>query len=106
MLLPRNAAQRLYPKFPEGTHSEIVSTAGGPDLVHTSLDLLEGRVVTRDRKGPVTDLRTIISDVETEILVSDTAIDALGLEVKSHGRGLWRFAGEARVRASARRRDW
>jgi hypothetical protein len=54
----------------------------------------------------VTRLVVLISSEETEVLASDTAIDAFGVEILSHGKGTWRFARERRPRESVSRREW
>ena len=64
------------------------------------------RVVIEERQGPEVSVRVFISDDEPEILISDMAIDALGVEIKSPGKGLWRFADEEEIRHSAAYQIW
>lgn len=54
----------------------------------------------------VVSIRVIVSDMETEVLVSDTAIDAFGIEIRSHGRGIWHFSDEERLRDSVPPQLW
>jgi hypothetical protein len=69
-------------------------------------DPIEAWIDGGDRQGPKIAVKIIVSDAETEVLVSDTAIDALGVEIQSHGRGLWRFAGESESRPSVPPQLW
>jgi hypothetical protein len=66
----------------------------------------EAWVDAGDRSGPTVLVNILVSDAETEVLVSDTAIDAFNIEIRSHGRGLWRFAGEERDRPSVPPQLW
>ncbi|HEY3234598.1 MAG TPA: hypothetical protein VGJ84_07765 [Polyangiaceae bacterium] len=106
VLLPRRAYTHLFPDAPSGAHPDSVQTAGGASPVLVLPDPVEACVDAGDRMGPVAVVHVIVSEFESEVLVSDTAIDALGLEIKSHGRGLWRFVGEERVRPSVPPQLW
>jgi len=106
VLLPRRAFAHLYVHEPAGVATSEVQTAGGPSDVLVVPDPIDAWVDGGDRSGPVAAVRILVSDAETEALVSDTAIDALGLEIKSHGRGIWRFAGEDHDRQSVPPQLW
>lgn len=47
-----------------------------------------------------------ISEVEREVLLSDRAIEGLGIVIESPGRGLWRFKDEAELRESIEPQYW
>jgi len=106
VLLPRRAYAHLYSTEPAGTRADEVQTAGGASAVLVLADPVDAWVDAGDRAGPVAPVHVIVSDAETEVLVSDAAIDALGIEIKSHGRGVWRFAGEERERPSVPKQLW
>ena len=106
VLLPRRAFAHLYAHEPAGAATNEVQTAGGASDVLVLPDPIDAWVDAGDRSGPVASVRILVSDVETEALISDTAIDALGLEIKSHGRGIWRFIGEDRERQSVLPQLW
>lgn len=104
--LPSKAAKALCRRIPASWVSEKVLTAGGPSRVRVVPSSVRIRVRTDDRAGRWARVDAIVSSQEREILVSDTVIDLLGVEIKSHGAGLWRFGSERRVRRSVPPRDW
>jgi hypothetical protein len=106
VLLPRRAYAHLFSKEPAGSHIDQVQTAGGAASVVTLSEAIEAWVDGGDRSSPIVPVLVLVSDAETEVLVSDTAIDAFGIEITSHGRGLWRFAGDARTRSSVPPQLW
>ncbi|MBI4700549.1 MAG: hypothetical protein HY744_05190 [Deltaproteobacteria bacterium] len=96
----------LYADYPAGTTPVEGRTAGGRASFREATDAVSVRVVADDRQGPVAACRVLVGEQEDEILASDYAIDALGVEVKRHGEGLWRFAGEDLVRPSVAPEIW
>ncbi|MBI4614323.1 MAG: hypothetical protein HY720_11985 [Planctomycetes bacterium] len=106
LLLPRQAALLLFPEYPAGMVPVGGATAGGRATFLASREELAARVREPDRDGPAIAFRVVVSEHDDEILVSDSGIDALGVEVKKHGEGLWRFDGETRIRRSVPRRRW
>ena len=106
VLLPRRAYQHLFPQDPVGVYEEQVQTAGGTDTVAVVPGAVEAWVHGGDRSSVVVGVKVLVSDAESEVLVSDTAIDAFGIEIKSHGQGLWRFNDEERVRPSVPHQLW
>jgi hypothetical protein len=106
VLLPRRAYAHLFEHDPAGTRGDDVQTAGGRSEVLVLPDPLEAWVDAGDRSGPTVLVSILVSEAETEVLVSDTAIDAFTIEIHSHGRGLWRFAGEAQDRPSVPPQLW
>ena len=106
LLLPRGAAEKLFPQFPAGTTAATIGTAGGDAEILVPSDRVFARIVTGDRESREVAVRVFISEEESEILVSDTAIDALDVEIKSPGKGLWRFAAEDQVRDSVAPQAW
>ena len=106
VLLPRRAYTHLFPREPSGSRVDEVQTAGGTSSVVTLSDSIEAWVDAGDRSSSVISVHVLVSDAETEVLVSDTAIDALGIEITSHGRGIWRFAGELMTRSSVPAQLW
>ncbi len=106
IMLPRRAAERLYDQLPLETTAETIGTAGGDVEILAPSERILARVVIEERQGPEVSVRVFISDDEPEILISDMAIDALGVEIKSPGKGLWRFADEEEIRHSAAYQIW
>ncbi|MBI4615652.1 MAG: hypothetical protein HY720_18690 [Planctomycetes bacterium] len=106
LLLPATAAGRILRSLPEEGRPVIAEVAGGrTDFVYVQ-ENLEGRIRVQDREGPSSHFEVLISAGETEVLVSDTGIDVLGVEIVSFGRGLWRFHGESIVRPSEPAEHW
>lgn len=105
LAVPTPVAEKLglWP-LPEGTRAEYVEyeTAGGPAFMIRLRSSGEVRAISEDRVGPPAQCRFLIASQLDEVLVSDRAIDALGLAVESFGEGLWRFRDEPpeRVRRS------
>ncbi len=106
ILLPRCAAERLFPVLPPGTKAQTIGTAGGDAQILVPSEKIFARVLVEDQRGPEIPVCVFISDEEVEILVSDTAIDALGVEIKSPGKGLWKFAGEEEIHSSSPPQEW
>lgn len=106
VLLPRAAALALYRRIPANAAREGIQTAGGASNVIVLPSPLKARVLVPSRKGPSARLSVLISSEETEVLASDTAIDALGVEILSHGKGIWRFSHERVRRESVPRAEW
>jgi len=44
--------------------------------------------------------------VEREVLLSDRAIEALGIVIESPGRGIWRFKDERELHESVEPQYW
>ena len=106
VLLPRRAYAHLFREEPVGSRVDEVQTAGGASSVMTLPDAISAWVDAGDRSSSVVSVHVLVSDAETEVLVSDTAIDALGIEITSHGRGLWRFADDQKTRTSVPPQLW
>jgi hypothetical protein len=106
VLLPRRAYAHLFDRDPAGAHGDDVQTAGGRSEVLVLPDPIEAWVDGGDRTGPKILVHVLVSDAETEVLVSDPAIDAFAIEIRSFGGGLWRFAGETKDRPSVPPQLW
>lgn len=106
LLLPARAAARILTAGPSQAHQISAEVAGGETSFLLVDERVDGSVRTVDRQGPAVSFQVLISDRDREVLVSDSGIDALGIEVVRFGQGLWRFAGEGQSRASAAPRYW
>lgn len=106
VLLPHTAALLLFPRYPAGTAAAEAVTAGGRVTLRLADEPAMIRIVTADREGPVASCQVVVAEDEDEVLLSDYAIDALGVEIKKHGEGIWRFADEERLRPSVPRQHW
>jgi hypothetical protein len=105
LLVPARCAEALLGEFRSGAPREPIDTAAGRADVWVVPDL-DGRVVTADREGRLVRFRALASELEPELLVSDTGIDALGLRIESFAPGRWRFADEAAARDSEPAHLW
>ncbi|GIW72688.1 MAG: hypothetical protein KatS3mg102_2230 [Planctomycetota bacterium] len=106
VLLPRRAALALFPDYPAGSRPLPALTAGGQTTLRELGEPLWVRVLAGDREGPAASCRVLVSEAEDEVLLSDYAIDALGVRIEQHGPGIWRFADEQRTRASVPAEPW
>lgn len=59
---------------------------------------VQGRVVAADREGEVVSFHALVSGSDSEVLVSDSGIDALGVRIESFVPGRWRFSDETSSR--------
>ena len=111
VVLPPRIAERLglYPELPSGTVVEEYMGVGGlRTRVFRIPSILEVCVVCEDKvKGPIR-ASAVITPGEDEVILSDRALDALGIVLIKPGEGLWRFADEepSVVRRSAPRESW
>ena len=107
LLLPGTCAERLLGlDFRTRAHTEAMEAAGGIiDLLEPDDEII-GRVVTDVHEGRDVSFHILVSDADSEILVSDGGIDALGIRVESFVPGRWRFAEETTIRESAAPRHW
>lgn len=81
-----------------------MEAAGGEvELLH-AVERISGRAVATDREGRTVEFRVFVSDADSEVLVSDGGIDALGIESFVPGR--WRFADETRIRDTEAPQYW
>jgi hypothetical protein len=106
LLLPARCAALLLGDYRSTAAREALEAAGGEvELLHAA-KRVTGRVVTRDRAGHAVEFRVFVSDADTEVLVSDAGIDALGIRVESFVPGRWRFADETRTRDTEAPQYW
>jgi len=106
ILLPVAVAAKLLRKMPEEGDRILAEVAGGKATFFFAEDTLNIHVVTQDRRGPAVECNVIVSKGDREILVSDLAIDALGVKIESFGKGLWRFSDEEQQRTSEPAQYW
>ena len=59
-----------------------------------------------DREGRGVDFRVFVSDADSDVLVSDGGIDALGIRIESFVPGRWRFADETHIRNTEAPQYW
>ena len=85
--------------------SEVYRVVGGEVNVWR-LGGVMVRVVTQDRKSRWVEAEAVLAEGEHEVLLSDSLIEELGIEILRPRRGLWRFAGEDTVRESAPAEYW
>jgi len=111
VVLPLRVAEKLglYPRLPSGTVVEEYVGVGGFRVSTFRVSrVLKVYVVCEDRvKGPI-EATAIITPGENEVILSDKALDALGIILTKPGEGLWRFNDDApdTVRRSETRETW
>lgn len=106
VLLPAAAAVHVLARPLAKARRIRVEVACGETSLWTVQEHLMGCVVTRDRRGRAIRFHVLVAEGEREVLVSDSAIDALGVEIKSFGKGLWRFRRQRRLRRSEDPQRW
>ncbi len=101
IIVPKHIAEKLglWPP-PNNAILETLETPGGEILSYLVLRSIELSVVEEDKiSGPIL-CNAIISLYEKEVLLSDTVIEELGIEILSPKTGYWRFKGENKIRKS------
>ncbi|MBI4704943.1 MAG: hypothetical protein HY744_27880 [Deltaproteobacteria bacterium] len=106
VLLPGSAAVQLYSSYPRGTGSASGDAATGEVELRILPWPVSACLSVPARTCPLVACTAAVSDGATEVLLSDSAIDALGLRVESFRLGCWRFADESLVRASEPPQIW
>lgn len=106
VLLPASIATRLLSDPLSKARPATFSVAAGKATLFVVRERLKARVATADRRGPEAWLNVLVAQREEEVILSDTAIDALGVKIESFGKGLWRFARERRMRPSEPAQLW
>src|SRR5438034_859726 len=76
VLLPAEAAKRLYAQYPTGTRAVAGLLAAGETELLELPERVTAQVVTSARTGRKTAFGVLVSEEADEILVSDTGIDA------------------------------
>ena len=106
LLLPAPCADRLLGDYRRSAAREAMEAAGGEvELLH-AVEHVAGRVASSDREGRVVDFRVFVSAADSEVLVSDAGIDALGIRIETFAPGRWRFADETHIRDTEAPQYW
>lgn len=106
LLLPARCAERLLGDYRAAARKQTMEAAGGEVSFLFVESEISGRVRVEDREGREVSFRALISEHDTEVLVSDAGIDALGIRIESFVPGRWRFAEETQVRDSEAPQEW
>ena len=108
VLMPVKVAERLtfWPKLPEGVMIKTYETPGGISRMHYLADAIEIQSITEDKISKPIKCALVISELEREVLLSDTAISKLSIVIEDPGSGLWRFKDEAKIRTSVESQYW
>ncbi len=104
ILLPVGLAKRLGFEV-AGLRGVRYRSVGGEALVFL-LGRVDVRVVAGDRCSEWVSARAVCVPGEYEVLLSNALIEALGVEIARPFSGLWRFAGEDRLRRSVEPFYW
>ncbi len=84
----------LWPEPPEGTIIEAYGSAGGEFRAHRVPGALRVQIVVPDRPRDPCECDAVISEMEREILMSDTLASELGVATIDPARGIWAFRDE------------
>ncbi len=106
LLLPAACAGRLLGAYEDDAVRQAMDAAGGEVELALAAEQVTGRVAAGDREGRTVAFNVLVSAVDTEVLVSDEGIDALGIRIESFVPGRWRFADETAVRDSDAPQYW
>ncbi len=107
ILLPLKLAERLglHPPKLDSILQEYSVVGGTTILIKSSHD---AQVAVKGREDNTVNATPLISDSESEVLISDLLASRLNIVIESAGEGLWRFRDEKpeEVRASSRPQHW
>lgn len=111
VVLPVRAAERLglYPALPSGTEvEEYVGVGGSVVRAFRAPGALEISVLTSDKESRSVRAVAVVMPEEEEVILSDKAIDALGVVLLKPGEGIWRFSDDPPhvERSSERKEGW
>ena len=92
VLLPKKLAERLglWPP-PEDAYLETLDTPGGEVLSYVVPRSVEVAVLAGSERSKTITCNAIVSMLEKELLLSDSVIEELGIEILSPRTGIWRF---------------
>lgn len=91
ILLPAAIAKRLQGTRASKAAPLRYATAGGLGLALSPIGVGSVRVDVPDRQPPAVDARLLASQDETEVVMNDMLVEALGLDLVKPGHGIWRF---------------
>jgi hypothetical protein len=106
LLLPQRCAGKLLGDYRSAAVTQAMEAAGGEVDFLLAADRVTGNVTTEDHDGREASFRVLVSEVDPEVLVSDSGIDALGIRIESFAPGRWRFADETRIRDTEAPQYW
>lgn len=92
VLLPKKLAERLglWPP-PEDAYLETLDTPAGEVLSYVVPRSVEVAVLAGSERSKTITCNAIVSMLEKELLLSDSVIEELGIEILSPRTGIWRF---------------
>ncbi|MBS7618344.1 hypothetical protein KEJ25_07065 [Candidatus Bathyarchaeota archaeon] len=109
VLLPASLAENLglYPPT-EGSKLEEYSVVGGITFVIRSPRTIRVKVVVEDRETEPVEAVPLISDKESEVLISDRLASELKISIEDPAEGTWRFRDEplTKKRSSEEPKYW
>ncbi len=109
ILLPASLAENLglYPPA-EGSKLEEYSVVGGITFIVRSPRTIHVKVVVEDRETEPVEAVPVISDKESEVLISDRLTSKLKISIEDPAEGTWRFRDEplTKKRSSEKPKYW
>lgn len=108
VILPTRAAEELglWPQLPPGAVMRAFETPAGTIRMPVIEGGAEVAVITEEGASETVRCSVVVSELESEVLLSDRAIEALRIVIESPGSGLWRLKGEEKVRRSEEPQYW
>ena len=96
ILIPASIARALgiWPTLPKEADIREYRTAGGMARVVKIPESAEVTVLTEDRTVDSKGVSVVISELESDVLLSDMLLDELRIELLKPGRGIWRFSDD------------
>ncbi len=108
IILPLRVAELLgfYPTLPEGAVVKTYETAGGIVRMYYVKDGVEIQVTTDEKTSSPIRCAAVLSELETEVLLSDKTIEELKIILERPKEGIWRFRDEEKKRKSVEPQYW
>lgn len=105
ILLPRLVAERLglWPP-PPGARAEPFESPGAAFKMITIAGALRLSLQGVPRRKVT--CNAVVSERESEVVLNDWAVDALGIDLVAVGRGLYRVGERGRIRKSSLKETW
>ena len=108
VLVPVKVAEKLtfWPELPEGAMVKAYETAGGIARMCRISKAIEIQAITEDKISNPLECSLVISEIESEVLLSDKTIEELNIMIESPAKGLWKFKDDVELRNSVEPQYW
>jgi len=108
VLVPVKVAEKLsfWPELPEGAVVKTYETAGGITRMYRASNAIEIQATAEGKISKPIKCHLVISEIENEVLLSDTTIEELNIIIESPAKGLWKFRDDVELRSSVEPQYW